>query len=44
MQAAVMARQEAERASAKPCAELQAYLDVPLTQVEDIVAWWGVSV
>ena len=44
MQAAVMARQAAERASANPRAELQAYLDAPLTQVEDIVAWWGVSV
>jgi hypothetical protein len=44
MQAAVMARQAAERASANPRAELQAYLDAPLVPVEDIVGWWGVSI
>jgi hypothetical protein len=44
MQAAVMARQAAERASSNPRAELQGYLDSPLVAVDDIVAWWGVSI
>ena len=44
MQAAVMACQAAECASANPHAELQAYLNMPLVLVEDIVAWWGVCI
>jgi hypothetical protein len=44
MQAAVMARQAAERASSNPRAELHGYLESPLVPVDDIVAWWGVSV
>ena len=43
MQAAVLARQAADRASTSPCKELQMYLEVPLVDVEDIMAWWGVS-
>jgi hypothetical protein len=44
MQAAVMARQAADRAGASPREELRLYLEAPLEQnVDDVVAWWGVS-
>lgn len=43
MQAAVMARQAAERAAINPRRELRMYLEAPLEQVDNIVAWWGVS-
>jgi hypothetical protein len=43
MQAAVLTRQAADRASTSPRKELQMYLEAPLVDVEDIVAWWGVS-
>jgi hypothetical protein len=37
-----MARQAADRASTSAREELRMYLEAPLEQVEDIVAWWGV--
>ena len=43
MQAAVMARQAAERVARSPWQELQSYLDAPLEAVTNIVEWWGVS-
>jgi hypothetical protein len=43
MQAAVMARQEAERAARGPRQELNTYLEAPLQNVEDVLHWWGVS-
>ena len=43
MQAAVMARQAAERAARSPRQELQMYLDAPLEAVDNVVEWWGVS-
>jgi hypothetical protein len=45
MQAAVMARQAADRAATSPRLELRMYLEASLEQVdsEDVVAWWGVS-
>jgi hypothetical protein len=42
MQAAVMARQAADRAGTSAREELRMYLDAPLEQVDDVVAWWGV--
>jgi hypothetical protein len=42
MQAAVMARQSADRASTSARDELQTYLGASLEQVDDVVAWWGV--
>ena len=44
MQAAVLVRQAAECASSNPRMELHGYLDSPLVPVDDIVAWWGVSI
>jgi hypothetical protein len=44
MQAAVMARQAADRAGTSAREELRMYLDAPLEQVEDVVAWWGVCI
>jgi hypothetical protein len=42
MQAAVMARQAADRAATGPRDELRSYLGAPLEQVDDVVTWWGV--
>lgn len=43
MRASVRSRQEAERVSSGPRDELKRYLDSPLEEVNDVVAWWGVS-
>jgi hAT family C-terminal dimerisation region len=43
MHAAVKSRQDADRAKRSPQEELNAYLTSPLENVENIVAWWGVS-
>ena len=43
MQAAVQARQAADRKKANPREELSMYLSAPLEQVQDVVGWWGVS-
>jgi hypothetical protein len=44
MRAAVDARKAADQTKAAPCDELKLYLDSPLElNVEDVVAWWGVS-
>jgi len=43
MHASVHSRQEAEHVSSGPRDELKRYLDSPLKEVNDMVAWWGVS-
>ncbi len=43
MHAAVKSRQDADHAKQSPQEELQAYLTSPLENVENVVAWWGVS-
>ena len=43
MHASVRSRQQAERAGSGPRDELKRYLDGPLEEVNDVVAWWGVS-
>ncbi|KAG2036130.1 hypothetical protein BDR03DRAFT_983239 [Suillus americanus] len=39
--AAVQACQASDRTQLRPCAELMAYLQSPLEQMEDVVGWWG---
>ena len=39
----VHSRQEAELVGSNPRDELKRYLDSPLEEVNDVVAWWGVS-
>ena len=43
MRHAVRSRQEADRATSVPRDELKCYLKSPLEEVDDVVAWWGVS-
>jgi hypothetical protein len=43
MRAAVKARQDADRAKSSPRSELTTYLRSPLENIENVVAWWGVS-
>jgi len=43
MRASVRSRQEAERVSLGPRDEVKRYLDSPLEEVNEVVAWWGVS-
>jgi hypothetical protein len=43
MRASVRSRQEAERVSSGPRDELKRYLESPLEEVNNVVAWWGVS-
>ena len=43
MHASVRSHQEAEHVSSGPRDELKRYLDSPLEEVNDVVAWWGVS-
>ena len=44
MCASVRSCQEAERVGSGPRDELKRYLDSPLEEVNDVVAWWGVSI
>lgn len=37
----VIAQQAADHAAASPYEELCIYLEAPLKQVENVVAWWG---
>jgi hypothetical protein len=43
MLSAVNARKAADRMKANPREELARYLQAPLENVDDVVAWWGVS-
>ena len=43
MRAAVQSRQVTERSSANPRNELEKYINGALEDVENVVAWWGVS-
>ena len=43
MQAAVQFCHDAERTSSEPRDELTRYIDSPLEDVVNVVAWWGVS-
>ena len=43
MRAAVRSRQDAERTNSEPRDELRRYTESPLEDVNNVVAWWGVS-
>lgn len=43
MRASVRGRHNAERAGLGPRDELTRYLESPLEEVDNVVAWWGVS-
>jgi hypothetical protein len=43
MRATVKARQDADRAKTGPREELKIYLNSPLENVENVIAWWGVG-
>ena len=43
MRAAVRFHHDAERSVSEPCDELKRYIESPLEDVENVVAWWGVS-
>ena len=43
MCAAIKSCQTSDSAKQDPCQELIAYLSAPVEEVEDVVAWWGVS-
>jgi len=43
MLAAVKARQDSDRATLDPRAELVAYVKSPLELTDNVVGWWGVS-
>jgi hypothetical protein len=43
MRAAVQFRHDAERTSSEPRDELKRYMESPLEDVGNVIAWWGVS-
>jgi 2-polyprenyl-6-methoxyphenol hydroxylase-like FAD-dependent oxidoreductase len=43
MRAAVRFHHDAEHTSSEPHEELKRYIDSPLEDVANVVAWWGVS-
>jgi hypothetical protein len=43
MREAIKFRLASDVVSHSPCQELQDYLATPLEEVDDVVAWWGVS-
>ena len=43
MRASMKSRQQADQATRSPRDELQMYLSSPLEEVDDVIAWWGVS-
>ena len=43
MRAAVRSRQDTERTSSEPRDKLKRYIESPLEDVNNVVAWWGVS-
>ena len=44
MHATIRSHQESDSAKQDPHQELQAYLNAPVEEVEDVVAWWGVCI
>ena len=43
MRAAVRFRHDAKREGSEPHDELKRYIESPLEDVDNVVAWWGVS-